>query len=303
MNLRCLHYTCLFLLLGSLSFAQDAAKKPADVKATGAITQGQKVYSIGHSFHVFMPAILTDIARVAEIKDHKQVGLSSIGGSRVIQHWDVADDKFKSKAILKAGGADVLTIAPIYLPDDGIENFVKLAYEGNPNIRITIQEFWLPFDVYTPPALKSPGPVDHDAQKIDELREKHNQYFAAMDEHVLQLRKKHGKDTIFVAPVGQAVMALREKIVEGKVPTLTKQSDLFTDAIGHAKPPLQALVAYVHYSVTYRRSPVGLPAPAVLGGGKSEQYPPELIKLLQEIAWQAAIDHPLSGVQAEAKKE
>jgi hypothetical protein len=297
MILRFFHFACLFLLLGSLSFAQDAAKKPTDAKAAAPIAQGQKVYSIGHSFHVFMPAILNDIAKAAEIKDHKQVGLSSIGGSRVIQHWDVADDKFKSKAILKAGGADVLTMAPIYLPDDGIENFVALAYEGNPNIRITIQEFWLPFDAYTPPALKNPGPVDHDAQKISELREKHHQYFAAMDEHVQLLRKKHGKETIFVAPVGQAVMALREKIVDGKVPTLTKQSDLFTDPIGHAKPPLQALVAYVHYSVTYRQSPVGLPAPAVLGGGKNEQYPPELIKLLQEIAWQAAIDHPLSGVK------
>jgi hypothetical protein len=297
MIFRCLHFTCLFLLLGSLTFAQEAAKKPVDAKAAAPITQGQKVYSIGHSFHVFMPAILEDIAKAADIKDHKRVGLSAIGGSRVIQHWDVKDDKFKSKEILKSGGADVLTMSPIYLPDDGIENFVALAYEGNPNIRITIQEFWLPFDAYTPPALKNPGPVDHDAQKIPELREKHNQYFAAMDEHVLQLRKKHGKETIFVAPVGQAVMALREQIVDGKVNGLTKQSDLFTDPIGHATPPLQALVANVHYAVTYRQSPVGLPAPAVLGGGKNEKYPPELVKQLQEIAWKAASEHPLSGVK------
>lgn len=292
---------CLALLLVtsaglSSTLAQDSTTK------TAPVAQGQKVYSIGHSFHVFMPGILADIAKAAEIKDHKQVGLSSIGGSRVIQHWDVADDKFKSKAILKAGGADVLTMAPIYLPDDGIENFVALAYEGNPNIRITIQEFWLPFDVNTPPSLKSPGKVDHNAIKIDELKERHNQYFAAMDEYVQQLRKKHGKDTIYVAPVGQAVLKLREKIVAGEVPSLKTQGDLFTDDIGHAKQPLQALVAYVHYAVTYRRSPVGLPTPAVLGAGKNDAYSPELVKLLQEIAWQAATEHPLSGVTAEGAK-
>ena len=298
MILRSLQFCLLFLLLlTSAAWSQEAKPQEKPAASTAAITTGQKVYSMGHSFHYFMPPILADIAKAAEIKDHKQVGMSAIGGSRIIQHWDVADDKFKAKETLKAGGADVFTMAPIYLPDDGIENFVALAFEGNPNVRITIQEFWLPYDAYTPPVLKSPGPVDHNAQKISELREKHNQYFAALDEHVQLLRKKHGKETIFVAPVGQAVLALREQIVDGKVAGLTKQGDLFTDDIGHATPPLQALVAYVHYSVTYRQSPVGLPVPAVLGGGKNEKYSPELVKQLQEIAWQAATTHPLSGVK------
>lgn len=295
MLFRAFQFACLTWLLTIAAAAQEAAKS-TETK-TGTSTAGVKIYSMGHSFHYFMPDILEDIAKAAGIQDHKRVGLSAIGGSRIEQHWNVENDKFKAKETLKVGGADVFTMAPIYLPDDGIENFVALAFEGNPKIRITIQEFWLPWDVYTPPGLKNPGPVDHDGQKISELREKHNQYFAAMDEHVQQLRKKHGKETIFVAPVGQAVLALREKIVAGEVPSLKKQSDLFTDPIGHATPPLKALVAYVHYSVTYHQSPVGLPTPAVLGGGKNEKYPPELVKLLQEIAWQAATSHPLSGVK------
>ena len=131
-NCRCfVRIVALLMVLNATAAAQD---KPAPIT-------DQKVYSIGHSFHVFMPGILNEIAQAAEIKEHKQVGLSSIGGSRVIQHWDVADDKFKSKALLTEGKVDVLTMAPIFLPDDGIENFCKLALEHNPNIRISIQEF------------------------------------------------------------------------------------------------------------------------------------------------------------------
>src|SRR5436190_15891065 len=107
--------------------------KPAD-----PITKGQRVYTCGHSFHVWVPGIVADLAKKAEIPDHVQVGLSSIGGSKVIQHWNVADDKFKSKEALTSGKVDVLTLSPIYFPDAGIENFTKLALEHNPNIRILI---------------------------------------------------------------------------------------------------------------------------------------------------------------------
>lgn len=283
-------FAILFVFIAS-SVVQGADKTAAP--------QGQRVYSIGHSFHVFMPAILADIAQAAEIKDHKQAGLSSIGGSRVIQHWDVADDKFKSKALLTDGKADVLTMAPIFLPDDGIENFCKLAIEHNPKIRITIQEFWLPNDRFNVENFRAAHPEpDRNARSLKELREQHEAYFKSIDEHVLKLREKFNTKSIDVAPVGQAVLALREKIAAGEAPGLSKQTDLFTDPIGHATPTLQALVAYGHFAVTYRRSPVGLPMPAVLARAKTPTDP-ALLRLLQELAWQAATQHPLSGVKAD----
>ncbi len=285
----------IILVLSVPAHAQDANA----AKATAAITQGQRVYSVGHSFHVFMPAILNDIAKAAEISDHKQVGMSSIGGSRVIQHWDVADDKFKAKEMLRAGKVDVLTLAPIFLPDEGIENFASLALEHNPNIRITIQEFWLPNDRFNPENFHVPHPeADRNARSLKELREQHEAYFATLDEHVRKLNEKFGKTAVYVVPVGQAVLALREKITAGEAPGLKQQTDLFTDALGHATPQLQVLVAYCHYAVTYRRSPVGLPMPAALAQAKTSTDP-ALVKLLQELAWRAAIQHPLSGVKAD----
>lgn len=257
--------------------------------------KGQRIFFSGHSFHFFMPPILADVAKKADIKDHTQVGLSSIGGSRVYQHWDSAGGKNKAREALGAGKVDVFTMAPIYLPDDGIEKFVKLGIENNPKIRIFVQENWLPWDHYDT-AFKAPkGKVDHNAPTGESLRTLHAPYFKAFDEHVADLNKKHNTHAVRIAPVGQAVIKLREAILAGKAPGLKEQNDLFTDAIGHAKAPLQALVAYCYYGLIYEKSPVGLPMPAVLGKANEGE---KLNRLLQEIAWDAVTSHPSSGVSA-----
>ncbi len=273
-----------------------------DSAATQSIDKGLRVFSAGHSFHVFVPGQLAGMAKAAGIKDHVLVGLSSIGGSRVIQHWDVADDKFKSKEHLKSGKVDVLTLAPIHLPDPGIENFVTLGLEHNPKLRITIEEFWLPFDIYDTTFKQRPAKVDHNAPTADDLRKLHAPYFKSMDEHVEELNKKFGKQAVFVVPAGQAVIALREKIIAGQAPGLKSQEDLFTDPIGHATAPLQALVSYCHFAVIYKRSPVGLPMPQVIATAKKPEWDDKLNLLLQELAWQAVIEHPLSGVKGAAGK-
>ncbi len=275
------------------------ADEPAAKPAVGDVPKGQRIYSIGHSFHVFMPGILQQIAKSAGITDHKQVGLSSIGGSYVFQHWDVDDDKFKSRATIESGNLDVLTIAPLFLPDEGIEKFIHLASEKSPQIRVLVQEFWLPFDAninFRKEKAPSPDRSIFDPKK---LQDEHDKYFHDIDELVKDLNKKYeGKPAIFVAPVGQAVLTLRNGIAEGTVPGLTKQTDLFTDAIGHAKPPLAVLVAYCYYAQIYQRSPVGLPVPPALKGVGDEETTSKLNRRLQEIAWNAVTEHPLSGVKA-----
>jgi hypothetical protein len=264
----------LALLLPLLAAAQEPPPKT-------------RVLSAGHSFHVFMPKILGELAT-----GHAQVDVQSIGGSRVIQHWELADEKNKAKAALKTGKVDVLTLSPIYLPDEGIANFAKLALEHNPRARVTIQEFWLPYDVYDPTRKRIE--VKDRELSGEELRARHAPYFESLDAHVRELNKGFGKDVVFVAPVGQAVLALREKIRAGQAPGLKTQGELFTDAIGHVRGPVQALTAYVHYAVIYRASPAGLPVPGVLA---KEGHGEPLNRLLQELAWDAARAHPLSGIQ------
>jgi hypothetical protein len=248
-----------------------------------------------------MPPILAELAKAAKTQGHEQVGQSSIGGSRIIQHWDVADEKNKAKELLKAGQVDVLTLSPIHLPDPGIENFVKLATGSSSKVRITVQEFWLPFDIYDVTFKLRPATVDHNLATGESLRKVHEPYFASMDQHVRDLNKQTGRQAVYIVPVGQAVIALREKIVAGEAPGLKTQEDLFTDALGHVKGHVMALNAYCHFAVIYRKSPVGLPVPAVLKTAKLGDDEAKLSALLQNLAWNAVIDHPLSGVKMEAK--
>jgi hypothetical protein len=291
----------LALLVSALLLPAARSDDAKTDSPDGPIATGQFVFTCGHSFHVFVPGIVTDLAKKAGIKGHVQLGMSGIGGSRVIQHWDAPEEKFDTKPILRTGRVDVLTLSPIHLPDPGIEKFARLAIKHNPKVRITVQENWLPFDLYDTTFKKRPAKVDHDAPTAAELRKLHEPYFKGIDAHVRELNEKLGKKALFVVPVGQAVIALREKIIDGKAPGLKMQSDLFTDAIGHARPPLAALVAYCHFAVIYRRSPVGLPVPAVLANAKNLKEKAKLNSLLQELAWDAVLQHPLSGVKETGK--
>jgi hypothetical protein len=266
--------------------------------AAGPLTKGQRVFTAGNSFHAwFVAPILRDLAEKAGIQGHQVVGESKIGGSRAIQHWEVPEEKNQAKTALRAGKVDVLTLACMHHPDEGIEKFARLALENNPAARISLQEFWMPWDKNEWPFEGDPKTVDFNAATTNALRALHWPYFDEMDAYVTNLNRRLGKAAVFVAPVGQAVVRLREKVMAGEVPGVAKQSELFTDPLGHPHAPVEALVAYCHFAVIYRRSPVGLPVPDVLArSAKPEWRTPGLNLLLQEIAWEQALAHPLSGV-------
>jgi hypothetical protein len=79
-----------------------------------------------------------------------------------------------------------------------------------------------------------------------------------------------------------------------QAPGIAKQSEIFTDAGGHGKMPVIALVTYVNFACIHRTSPVGLNDPQP----ELDKLSPDLKPLLQRIAWEAATVHPLSGVHA-----
>ena len=268
----------------------------------GPVTKGQRLFFCGHSFHFYVPAMLDEIVRSTPLGDEVIVGRSMIGGSKVIQHWNAKGGKNEARASLEVGAVDVQTMTPIYLPDAGLENFATLGLAHNPGYRATVQELWLPYDeyqphFYDPPRVPKPVTIDHNASSAASLRASHEKYFKEMDDHVSTINTKLGRQVLFVVPAGQAVIALREKIIAGQAPGLQAQADLFTDALGHPAPPLQALVTYCHYAVIYRQSPVGLPVPAALAKSRfAGSNLPALNQLLQELAWETVTHHPLSGV-------
>lgn len=62
---------------------QEQAFSTSGPQLAEPITQGQRFFTCGHSFHVWVPGIVTDLCKKAEISHHVQLGVSSIGGSRV----------------------------------------------------------------------------------------------------------------------------------------------------------------------------------------------------------------------------
>lgn len=284
------------LRLTALSFVLFATLRAEEPRKDNTPLPGQRVFTSGHSLIMFVPPILEEIAQKAGVTNHVQAGRQMIGGSYVYQHWDLADAKNLVKPALKTGQVDVLMLSPIYLPDDGIEKLAALGLKHRPDLRVTVQEFWIPYE--DPTVLRAgagPRVVERDSRTMAGLREMHAAYFQSMDGHVRALNRKFGKDALFVVPVGQAVMALRGKIIEGQAPGVRKQSELFRDALGHAGEVVQVLSAYCHFAVIYRRSPVGLPVPMILAKRPEAE---KLNRLLQDLAWDAVTQHPLSGVTA-----
>ncbi len=292
----CIAVTLLLVMMITAGHTQTPAQDNPPGAAAHSETKGLRVFTCGHSFHVWVVPILKELAANADIADHRVAGVSSIGGSTVLKHWDVTEEKNIAKAALREGKVDVLTLSPIWLPDAGIENFAALALQHNPHVRVTVQEYWLPNDEYVPVyPLQTKKPVDHDATSLPDLKKAQAQYDHDIEEHVKTLNQKLGREFIFVVPVGRAVVRLREKFAAGQAPGITSQAELFRDSWGHPTEPIKALAAYCHFAVIYKRSPVGLPIPSILK--KNPSWDEKLNRLLQELAWDTVTKEPLSGVK------
>jgi hypothetical protein len=258
----------------------------------------QRVFVCAHSFMIFTAKLLPPMTQTAGFQ-YQAAGQQMIGGSRVLQHWNLPDDKNRAKAALLSGQVDVLTLSPhILLPDEGIDNFAKLGLEKNPKLRILVQASWPARDgVLTAPFRNE----ERNASTVESLRVMRaghrERWLNSLETQVRALNTTVGHEAVFIVPVSDAVFALRERIAEGTAPGLTKQTDLFGDDLGHPLPPLAELVTYCHFAAIYGRSPTGLPVPAEL---RSRPQAEELNLLLQQLAWEAVANYPMSGVKVPA---
>src|SRR5688572_20169470 len=247
---RCTHFasvlisTCL-TLSSALGVAEDAKSPPA----------GLRVFYTGHSFHMFVPQRIEQMVKEAGIEGHKLVGTQGIGGSRVIQHWDLADDKNKAKPALMSGEVDVFTMAAhLAIPDEGITNFAELGLKHNPNLRLLVQESWYPHDGPAPDK-RIKNNAERDGATIADLQAAMDDWRKKLEAQADELNKQHGKTAVFIVPVGEAVVKLRGLIIDGKYPGVAKQSELFTDPIGHGGAHIQNLCSYCNFAAIYRISP------------------------------------------------
>jgi hypothetical protein len=247
-----------------------------------------RVFYTGHSFHMFVPERMSRLAETAGIDAYKLAGTQSLGGSRVEQHWNLPEDKNQAKKILASAQADVFTMAPnVQMPDDGIERFAELGLKHNPQIRLLVQESWVPGD-YLEKRISSNA--QRDETDLTRLRADQQAWRGQMEAQAKAINAKAGRQAVSIVPAGDAVVQLRELVAQGKVPGIAKQSELFNDTIGHANAPILLLTAYCNFACITGRSPRGI---KVSENGVSD----ELNAMLQQIAWETVTTYPLSGVR------
>src|SRR5688572_29623302 len=132
---------CLLLTptLGDRHVAADDAK---------SLPSGLRVFYTGHSFHMFVAPRMEQLVKAAGIEGHRLAGTQGIGGSRVIQQWELPDGKNKAKPALETGEIDVFTMAAhLEIPDPGIEKLAELGLKHNPKLRLLVQASWMPWDL------------------------------------------------------------------------------------------------------------------------------------------------------------
>lgn len=258
------------------------------VAESGKTPSGLRVFFTGHSFHMFVPRNFDQVVAAAGIEGHKTSGTQGIGGSRVIQHWDLSDDRNKAKPALASGQIDVFTMAAhVEIPDQGITNFVELGLKHNPDMRFFVQASWFPYDV--PGEGRIRDNAKRDEAKIADLQQAIDGWRSKLEAQVEDLNKQHAKQVLYIVPAGDAVVKLRSYVVDGKYPGVAKQSELFRDPIGHGGPHVQWLVTYCNFAAIYGKCPVGLKL--TTDGVSAEQH-----ALLQRIAWETVPKYRYAGI-------
>ena len=268
-----------------------------------------------HSFNVFIgpnrrvegdPGPLARLAAEAGKTGHGMLAVQMIGGSTPMQHWrqgDGDDTRNIAKVALKNGGVDVFTMSPnARMPEEGIDLFGDLVRETNPGARILVQASWSAWDGNgtTASVGGSGAPTsftneDHNKATVEQLttwRNPESRYRVALRTQLAGINARAGRTIAFIVPSSDAVYTLREHIIRQAVPGLANQHEIFADAMGHPRAPIVNLVTYCWFAAMYRQSPVGMKA--LIDPNDATSAARELI--LQQIAWNAVIGEPMSGV-------
>ena len=113
-------------------------------------------------------------------------------------------------------------------------------------------------------------------------------------------------DDVYILPTCDAMTLAAKAWARGELPGVEgfnkviggKERSLWRDKLGHLGPGFERLEGYVFYATIYGKSPEGISGPITWRGG-SDFPGDELDKKFRRFAWQAVINHPLSGVKDE----
>ncbi|WP_232295760.1 hypothetical protein [Pseudorhodobacter aquimaris] len=262
---------------------------------------GMSVYHLGHSLvGRDMPVMLDQL--VAGHSHASQLGW----GASLNQHrkGDVpglaeenthASHRAPTEA-LASGDYDAVVLTEMVEIRDAIRyhdsgqalaHWARTAREGNPDVRVYLYETWHRLD----------DPEGWLARVDGDLT-------AAWEDALMRVAMaQKGVGTIHLIPGGQVLAAVIRAMEGGKLPGLTRRTELFArDAAGGVDPiHLNDLGAYIiaitHFATLYHQSPEGLPWALLRADGQpAVPLPDAAVIPLQRLVWQVVSRYASTGV-------
>jgi len=259
----------LFVALPLIAVAAEPAAAPP----------GLRILYSGDSWHRFMPSLMERIGAAAGITDQKL----TVG-------WALNTGGYgKLGTVLDEGTFDAMSWGRPGWDQGGLQQFlgqgvIDKGLKNNRQFRFYVQMAWNVSD--------GRGDIktvaDYDASNLADVQAAYDRGRKGVEALADEINGKQGRRVMFLVPVGEAVTKLRGMIVEGKVPGVERQSQVFTDAMPHAGPLAAELAAYCNYAAIYRSSPEGL---AIKDGVPAEQR-----AIIQAIAWETVSKYAYAGV-------
>jgi hypothetical protein len=277
----------VLLLVPALVVAEPpSASAPAASAAAPAVPPaGKRIVFEGNSWFNFVPGGVADCAKTVGIEGHEALA------------WKPRETGFfkESKVDVYAHGVHHWGEVP-WSHGVTAEQIVAAGLEGNPDFRGYYHAAWLVGD-----GRGVDNPVktvaDYDASTVIDVRAKLEKTCRHVEKIVDGLNEKFGKRCVYLVPVGEATLRLREAILAGTYPGLTKQSEIWSDAMPHAGAHVMALSGYCHFAAIYRMSPVGLKI------SRFKEITDEQHAILQRIAWDVVSQYPYAGIAPFPKVE
>jgi hypothetical protein len=129
------------------------------------------------------------------------------------------------------------------------DRYETQAKSGKKGMKVMVQETWLPNSPNQAEDCTVWGCNKRDAATYDMLENTRTKteapYQKRMREQLAGINVKMQTNITTLVPVWDAVLSLRELVVKGGLPGVTKQSSLFVDSLGHPQKPMRDLASYM----------------------------------------------------------
>jgi hypothetical protein len=207
----------------------------------------------------------------------------------------------EGKKVFENGAFDIVYLGFVQLgtPIAGLDPIADMALARNPKCRIYLQHPW---------PWVTTGDTPHEDDDLAAMQAMSDKQRKLLENKVDAINARLGRRVMYIIPVSEAVMKLRQMIAAGKFPGAKKQGDVFNDVAGkrddHGGSQIVALTVYCAFAAIHRTSPVGLKLASSDGfyghvaRADKGKIPVDDAQhaILQKIAWETVSAYPHADV-------